>query len=278
MSVRKLGILGVDDNPGIDPGTMALTCMHGPGITTYEEYLRAHEKEEHDRHVRDRQIDKDFVPILRDLIMDYQVDKRIDWLRKNDPKKLGKIRLKKKGVKTYPNIKRRKLNHIDSLVLHQTSFDGGNGPVRYYDLSVHFIIVPNGVIYQNHPVSVHAYGSHGFNPTSVSVEIVGNFQAFNGNFWKKKGRKTALKMTPSSAQLLSGRKLVDYLKRLLGIRYIFAHRQAYIEKGNCPGPELWYNIAEWALKNGLSDGGPGYQIGTGTSIPKQWREKRFNLL
>lgn len=274
MSGRKLGILGFDHSPGIDPGTMAITCMPCPGITTYEEYLRAHEKEEHDLHVRDRQIDKDFVPILRDLIIDYQVDKRIQWLRKNDPDKLGKIRMKTSSGMEHPNIRQRKLKDIDSLVLHQTSFDGGNGPVRYYDLSVHFIIVPNGVIYQNHDESVKVYGSSGFNKNSVAVEFVGNFKAHNGNWWKG----TSLRSTPSRAQLLSGRKLVDYLQRLLGIRYIYAHRQALDKKGNCPGPEIWFNVGEWALKHGLSEGGKAYKINTGLSIPKQWREKRFNLL
>jgi len=274
MSVRKSGILGFDHDPDIDPGTMALTCMPCPGITSYEEYLRAHEKEEHDRHLRDRQIDKEFVPILRDVILDYQVDKRKKWLRKNDPDKIGKIRCKTSSGMEHHNIRHRKLKDIDALVLHQTAFDGGNLPVRYYDLSVHFIIVPNGVIYQNHSESVRTHGSSGFNKKSVAVEFVGNFKAHDGQWWKG----TSLRSTPTMQQIISGRKLVDYLKRSLGIKYVYAHRQALYKKGNCPGPEIWFNVGEWALKNGLSEGGKAYKIDSGQSIPKQWRDEKFNLI
>ncbi len=58
---------------------------------------------------------------------------------------------------------------------------------------------------------------------------------------------------------------------------MFAHRQGEAEnaRGNCPGPDIWYNVGEWAVRElAMSDGGKGYKEGNGSPIPDNWRRPR----
>ena len=269
MVCKKNGIFGLGNNSLIDKGTLSLLCSLPPKIEIFKEDVVTFllkQVEEHKQRVKHR----------RDAIIDYQVDKRID--------KLGdirgnQIRCRKNGVKTYGSIKHRDLNKIDALVLHQIAFNGGEGAERYYDVSVHYIITPNGTIFQNHDESVYCYGSGAFNSWSVAVEFVGNFKNDRGKWWKHKDSARALKSELTKEQVYSGRKLVLFLKESLGIKYVFAHRQASTKKSNCPGPEIWYNVGEWALKNGLTEGRTkDFKLSKGKSIPKEWRDKKYDVL
>ena len=162
--------------------------------------------------------------------------------------------------------KTRNLNTIDSLVLHQTAVlrkNPNDNIARYFQISVHFIIVPDGTIYRLYNDEVRCNGSSGFNSRSVSVEFEGKFKhdRKNGNIGKEK---------PTQAQLKSGRKLIVYLKkRLPNFKYVFAHSQS--ANKNCPGPEIWHNVGEWAIVNGLcSASGRMETAGSGSAIPESW--------
>jgi hypothetical protein len=166
---------------------------------------------------------------------------------------------------------RRDPKSVYALVLHQMACCfRRRDPLRsYLRIKAHFAILPEGQILQLHPVSALIWASHGFNSRSVAVEFAGNFPNTRGRWWKGEtyGRN---RVTP--AQLEAGRCLVRHLIRTMGLRVVLAHRQSSDMRENDPGPDVWYHVGQWAVDNlGLSDGGPGFKVGSGKSIPDEWR-------
>jgi hypothetical protein len=171
-----------------------------------------------------------------------------------------------KKEKVLISRKTRNLDTIDSLVLHQTAVlrkNPNDNIASYFKISVHFIIVPDGTIYRLYDDEVRCNGSSGFNSRSVSVEFEGKFKhdRKNGEIGKEK---------PTQAQLKSGRKLIVYLKnRLPNFKYVLAHSQSAHK--NCPGPEIWHNVGEWAIINGLClASGRMIKVDNGSTIPDWW--------
>ena len=191
----------------------------------------------------------------------------------------------------------RQLSMIDSVVLHQTAMSRGSTPDL--NTNAHFVVLPDGKLLQLHPVDVLLWASNAFNDVGIAIEFVGNFPTFKGVYWAEKG-KIALKSTLSQHQISGGRDLVTHLKKTYDVDFVFAHRQGFgradrtgfkseLEQGsipgkhsiyyndreNCPGPDIWFNVAEWAIANlGLSDGGKDYSLADGDPIPAQWRVAR----
>lgn len=171
-----------------------------------------------------------------------------------------------------PKDKRKKVRNIKdvyALVLHQTGFSRGNDPKKYNKVTAHFVILPNGTILQLHPLTAYLWASNGFNKGSVSVEFVGNFPSTRGKCYKpeKFGCNTV-----SNEQIQAGRQLIKYLIEKIGLTHVLAHRQSSGSRGNDPGPDLWFHIGQWAVKkHSLKDGGAGFKISSGKSIPDTWR-------
>jgi len=164
----------------------------------------------------------------------------------------------------------RKSAQIDSVVLHQTSFSRGSVPDNYLSVHAHFVVLPDGTIVQLHPVEAYIIlASSAFNNDAIAIEHAGNFPDEHGHYWEggTYGRSVL------SAQQISGAcDLVKYLNQTYGVSFIFAHRQGEFEnkRGNCPGPDIWYNVGEWAMRElGMSDGGKGYKEGNGKPDPTQ---------
>ena len=175
---------------------------------------------------------------------------------------------------THYRIKNRMSSQIDTVVLHQTSFSRGNAPDNYLTVHAHFVVLPAGTIVQLHPIETYLVASSAFNDDAISVEVVGNFPDERGQYWKptENGRSVL-----SPQQIGGGCDLVRYLHENYVISFVFAHRQGETEdlRGNCPGPDVWFNIGEWAVANlGMSDGGKGYKEGNGSPIPDSWRRRR----
>jgi hypothetical protein len=286
LASYKQAILGHGKTPTIDSGTLALTRHSYPGSLRDGDWPgrpRTRRETELDERWRSAQ-KKDLesvkaLRVLRDSIISYDVEKREASLPRS---RKGKIRLKLKrkpgetsGEITYVAKKLRLLSDVDSLVLHSTA-----GPERavekYWDFSVHFVITPSGTIIQNHDEDTKAYGSSGFNNRSVAVEFVGLFKRGHdrhGNELWAKG--STLRHVPTTRQIYSGRNLVRYLKKTIGIEYVLAHSQA--ANKNCPGPEIWFNVGEWAIKNGLSADGRNITTGEGNRIPGDWRKDKWDF-
>ena len=168
-----------------------------------------------------------------------------------------------------PASKRSKRTRaVDAVVLHQMGFSRGNDLTRYRKVTAHFVIAPDGGVAQLHPVSARLSASHGFNGRSVAIEFAGNLRSADGGWWRP---DTYGRDWLTEAQIESGRRLLVMLRRA-GLQYVYAHRQSEASRGNDPGPDIWAHVGEWALDRlRMSDGGPGYAIGTGSPIPDAWR-------
>ncbi|HRO60963.1 MAG TPA: N-acetylmuramoyl-L-alanine amidase, partial [Burkholderiaceae bacterium] len=163
---------------------------------------------------------------------------------------------------------------VYALVLHQMAccFERRDPMRSYLRIKSHYAILADGTILYLHPPSRLIWASHGFNARSVAVEFAGNFPDTKGKWWQgeKYGRN---QLTP--AQIKSGRCLIQHLVRTMGLREVLAHRQSSNMRTNDPGPDVWSQVGQWAVdKLGLSDGGPGFKIGTGSPIPDEWRTWR----
>jgi N-acetyl-anhydromuramyl-L-alanine amidase AmpD len=163
---------------------------------------------------------------------------------------------------------------IDTVVLHQTSFNRGSVPDNYLTVHAHFVVLPDGTIVQLHPIETYLVASSAFNDDAISVEIVGNFPDERGVYWEPQANGRSV----LSPQQISGAcDLVRYLRNTYVISFVFAHRQGELEnlRGNCPGPDIWYNVGQWAVDNlGMDDGGKGYKELNGSPIPDSWRRPR----
>ncbi len=193
----------------------------------------------------------------------------------------------------------RTLGMVDAVVLHQTAMSRGSTPDLYLNTNAHFVVLPDGKLLQLHPVDVTLWASNAFNDVGIAIEFVGNFATFKGVYWAESG-KAPLKSTLSQQQISGGRDLVSHLKNTYDLDFVFAHRQGFIradrtgyvselrqgsvpgthsiyynDRENCPGPDIWFNVAEWAITNlGLSDGGKDYALADGDPIPPEWRKAR----
>jgi hypothetical protein len=171
-----------------------------------------------------------------------------------------------------PKEKRKRERDLDTvyaLVLHQTGFSRGNDTTRYDKVTSHFVILPDGQIIQNHPLSSYLYSSNGLNRGSVAAEFVGNFPSTRGNYYKpeKYGRNNL-----TQDQIDAGLYLVGFLMKEMNLTHMLAHRQASGSRGNCPGPDVWRQVGQRTIDLfGLKDGGPGFSVGSGQSIPDSWR-------
>jgi N-acetyl-anhydromuramyl-L-alanine amidase AmpD len=172
---------------------------------------------------------------------------------------------------------------IWALVLHHMAVkspdEHGNysNPKKYLGVGAHFCIMFDGRIIQLHPISRMLWHANGTSPNSVGVEFEGNFADINGNWWYERDKKTKKIISrnedrPTSAQYESGRFLLKYLKYVMDIKHVLAHRQSSGDRDNDPGPDVWFNVGEWGLVNlSLSDGGKSFKVGTGNPIPNAWR-------
>ena len=156
-----------------------------------------------------------------------------------------------------------------ALVLHQMAFSRGNDPARYNRVNSHFAILPDGAILQLHPVAALLAASNGFNSGSVAVEFAGNLPNVRGKCWSPTTHRCH-RLT--SAQIWSGRHMVDHLIRTIGLTHVLAHRQSSATRENDPGPDVWYHVGQWAIeRRGMKDGGPGFKVGNGRPILDAWR-------
>ncbi|HEX7334097.1 MAG TPA: peptidoglycan-binding protein [Pyrinomonadaceae bacterium] len=216
--------------------------------------------------------------VLPELETSFELDGEVPLTLgvEGDPKIID---LTAKGDKSQ-RLKIRPPEKVWALVLHQMAccFNVKDPLTRFLKMAPHFAILPDGRILQIHPLQAYTPASNGFNAGSVAVEFAGNFPSTRGKWWISKSLKTDAarkanqnQVTPQ--QIESGRYLVQYLKRVMGLKTILAHRQSSGTRENDPGPDIWYNVGQWAIDNlGLSDGGPDFKVGTGNPIPDLWRK------
>ena len=160
-----------------------------------------------------------------------------------------------------------------ALVLHQMGFSRGNDPARYDRVTAHYKILPDGTTVWSWDDNVRLPAAGGFNKGSWSVEFAGNFPSKPGsrdpNRFYKASRFGMDQLT--AAQVDAGRALIDHLIGR-GLTTVLAHRQSGGQRQNDPGPDVWYRIGEWAVRErNLKWGGPDFAVGNGSPLPSSWR-------
>ncbi|MET0634658.1 MAG: N-acetylmuramoyl-L-alanine amidase [Chitinophagaceae bacterium] len=186
------------------------------------------------------------------------------------------------GVKDKPKhilVEFRDPRRLFAFVLHQMAFKRKgkttgvySDPTAYTRTGAHFCIMLDGTIIQLHPLSRMIWHGNLLSGLSVAVEFEGNFPDINGKWWIDTKSTVQNKDAPTQAQFMSGQYLTRYLQKVLPLTKIFAHRQSSASRTNDPGPDIWYNVGQYAINNlGLSDGGSAYKIGDGNPILPAWR-------
>jgi hypothetical protein len=147
---------------------------------------------------------------------------------------------------------RRRTDRIDAIILHQTTFVSGRVE-RFNYVIANYAVMQNGRVLLLRGLDV-ALNSVGTDQRAIDIEFEGDYPSARE---LRRGRGSTDR--PRVLQLQSGRELVRHLQQQHGVRHIFAHSQ--FTNKNCPGPHLWYNVGEWAVRNaGFSSSGRGRRI------------------
>lgn len=179
----------------------------------------------------------------------------------------------KLSAKAAPHTRTRSEEDVYALVLHQMGFSRGSDPSKYNGVTAHYLVLPDGGVYQLHDHTVRLPAASGLNSGSVSVEFAGNFpsKARSTNpsaFWSP---ETHGMNQLTAAQTQSGRRLVDYFVKQGWLTHILAHRQGGEQRQNDPGPDVWREIGAWAVRqHGLEWGGKDFAVNRGQPIPDAW--------
>lgn len=179
----------------------------------------------------------------------------------------------------------RPISQITGIVLHQTACR--MSPGAWKNVHAHAGVDQNGVAYQIYDWRDRVNHGHDFNATTVGIEFEGHFEGIQGAAWTHwvpvagpndppipAARRVP--MIPTKAQIESGRYLIVEILQWAQenggeIKHVFAHRQSSDQRQGDPGSAIWKALGLWAQEEfGLTDGGPGYVIGTGLPIPEAW--------
>jgi hypothetical protein len=143
---------------------------------------------------------------------------------------------------------------LNTIVVHHSAFPNA-GPVEIQDLHMdvrgfadvayHYMIAPDGTIYEGRPINVRGAHVRGYNTGSIGIVLLGNFN----------------EDLPTTEQLVHLRVLVDYLRYTFDIRYLAGHKD-YPNQGpdgtECPGDQLYPLLSELAEQLGMQYGIRGY--------------------
>ena len=59
--------------------------------------------------------------------------------------------------------------------------------------------------------------------------------------------KNSARNRPTAAQVAAGRQLIRHLMRTMGLTHVLAHRQSSGTRENDPGPDIWFDVGQWAV-------------------------------
>jgi len=178
----------------------------------------------------------------------------------------------------------RSWENITGVTLHQTGCDMPKSPNKWSRLNAHYGITREGLIVHVNDETDMIWHAQALSKKTIGIEIEGNFPGIIGDMstlWK--GGGSACRMTKQ--QLFASRVLFDYIAdRFLRNgsvwRHVYAHRQSSDMRTADPGENIWGEVGiPWGnqlfLKNGETpDGGPGFKLGKGKPIPRDWDERR----
>ena len=186
-------------------------------------------------------------------------------------------------------IRRRTWSETTGFTLHQTACELGEKDSTWLRVPVQTGVTRSGRIKLINPLNWVTYHGNGFNSHDIGIEFDGQYAGIEGDlktFWKPQGAQYAnRKPSPIlEVQVNACRELMTWSCALVAahkgkITYVHPHRCSSNQRTSDPGSALWQALGVWSQLPvaqgglGLSDGGPGFKIGTGLPIPGVWTPK-----
>ena len=174
---------------------------------------------------------------------------------------------------------------ITGVVLHQTASVFGELPRRWAGVGAHFGVTRSGQVIWLHDFEKIVWHANRFNGFTVGIEMDGTYAGIEGDdrtFWRPAEDPHRRAQTPTDALVGAAQATVRWIceevaRRGGRVERLLAHRQASNARQSDPGSALWKRVARPLHADaslGLTDGGPGYVVGTGLPIPEAWDETR----
>jgi len=141
---------------------------------------------------------------------------------------------------------------LRTVVIHHSALPPTEGPLQiqrlhmrergYADIGYHFLIDPEGRIYEGRSLSVRGAHTAEHNTGTVGIVLLGNFD----------------ESRPAEKQLESAKTLLRYLVSKYKITHLAGHRDFVLGKTTCPGRYVEDIVWEWAGELDLTFGTAGY--------------------
>jgi hypothetical protein len=183
-------------------------------------------------------------------------------------------------------VGRRPWGKVTGICLHQTACVLGERPERWDTVGCHVGITRGGKVIWLHDFDHVVAHGNAWNAQTVGVEIDGLYAGVQGDedtVWDDPStatREQGMDLTPEAA--LAARYAIGWICRRVAEHFgkvtaLVAHRQSSKSRRNDPGSEAWTRVAlPMHAELGLSDGGPGFEIG-GYPIPEEWDPSRKGI-
>lgn len=183
-------------------------------------------------------------------------------------------------------VRLRPWKQVTGIVLHQTAACLGERPGRWANVGAHVGVTRRGQVIWLHDFDRLVWHGNGLNLSTVGIECDGTYEGVQGDpktFWRPADDPNRQPQQPTPELVEAARaavKLVVEQVLLQGgrVRFLYAHRQSSGTRQSDPGSALWQQVAmPCHLAYGLSDGGPGFKVGTGRPIPEAWDPSRAGV-
>jgi N-acetyl-anhydromuramyl-L-alanine amidase AmpD len=170
---------------------------------------------------------------------------------------------------------------ICGVTLHQMGILVSDTPQRQDTLGAHISILRSGAIVRVNPMTDMIWHAQKLSHKTVGIEFNGNMEGIEGDrstLWGDAGPHPVTDAQVDAANDV----LFPWLVRCFeanGVHFsnVHAHRQSSGTRRADPGSEIWQRVGiPWierlkALGMGKrGDGGAGFSVGDGRSIPKEW--------
>lgn len=178
---------------------------------------------------------------------------------------------------------------VTGITLHQTAGDLGErherwvkwpvknpktGALEFSSLKAHVGVTRGGQVLLVNPLDSRVAHGHGLNSSTVGIECSGTYEGIEGrrDTWWPAGKAP---QTPTPELIEAARRAVAWVVAEVAahggrVLYLYAHRQSSADRVSDPGSALWQAVALEVEREGLVETRPGYTVGTGLPIPREW--------
>jgi hypothetical protein len=180
--------------------------------------------------------------------------------------------------------------NVTGITIHQTAatlgenparwvkwpIKGPNGAIEHSCLRAHVGVTRGGQVLLCNPLDQLVWHGNRLSLTDIGIELDGTYEGVEGErstWWQAPGHKSP--QVPTPALLEAARRAIRWACAEVAanggkIRFLHAHRQASKDRRSDPGSRIWAEVALALEAEGLLSTRPGYVVGTGRAIPKEW--------